>query len=89
MMDIVKNDIITLKNNNLEKEYIIAEILEFNKKKYLYLIETNENNEILDKHQIVEYIEEKSEIKEVDDINLFNELKELFIPMLEQDYADE
>ena len=89
MMDIVKNDIITLKNNNLEKEYIIAEILEFNKKKYLYLIETNENNEILDKHQIVEYIEEKSGIKEVDDINLFNELKELFIPMLEQDYADE
>ncbi len=89
MMDIVKNDIITLKNNNLEKEYIIAEILEFNKKKYLYLIETNENNEILDEHQIVEYIEEKSGIKEVDDINLFNELKELFIPMLEQDYADE
>lgn len=89
MIDCVKNDIITLKTNNEEKEYIIAEILELNDKKYFYLIATNENNEILDEHEIVEYIEKQARIKKVDDINLFNELKELFIPMLEQDYADE
>lgn len=89
MIDCVKNDVITLKNNNEEKEYIIAEILEIDDKKYFYLIETNENNEILEDHQIVEYIENQSGIKKINDINLFNELKELFIPMLEQDYADE
>lgn len=89
MIDCVKNDVITLKNNNEEKEYIIAEILEIDDKKYFYLIETNENNEILEDHQIVEYIEKQSGIKKIVDINLFNELKELFIPMLEQDYADE
>ena len=89
MIDCVKNDIITLKTNNEEKEYIIAEIVELNDKKYFYLIATNENNEILDEHEIVEYIEKQARIKKVDDINLFNELKELFIPMLEQDYADE
>lgn len=89
MMGCVKNDIITLKDKFEEKEYIIAEILEIDDKKYFYLIETNESNEILENHQIVEYIEKQSGIKKIDDINLFNELKELFIPMLEQDYADE
>lgn len=89
MMGCVKNDIITLKDKFEEKEYIIAEILEIDDKKYFYLIETNENNEILENHQIVEYIEKQSGIKKIDDINLFNELKELFIPMLEQDYVNE
>ena len=89
MMGCVKNDIITLKDKFEEKEYIIAEILEIDDKKYFYLIDTNENNEILVDHQIVEYIEKQSGIKKIDDINLFNELKELFIPMLEQDYVNE
>ena len=83
-----KNDIITLKKDGIEKEYIITEILELDGKEYFYLIETNEENEILDNHQIVEYIDKKLGIKKINDFKLFNELKELFIPMLEQDYGE-
>lgn len=83
-----KNDIITLNEKNVEKEYIIAEILQLDNKEYFYLIETNEENEILDNHQIVEYIDKKLGIKKINDFKLFNELKELFIPMLEQDYGE-
>lgn len=83
-----KNDIITLSEKNVEKEYIIAEILQLDNKEYFYLIETNEENEILDNHQIVEYIDKKLGIKKINDFKLFNELKELFIPMLEQDYGE-
>lgn len=84
-----KNDVITLKNGNTEKEYIIAEILELDGKEYFYLIETNEENEILDNHEIVEFVKNNSGIKSISNIKLFNELKDIFLPMLEQDYGNE
>ena len=63
--------------------------MELDGKEYFYLIETNEENEILDNHEIVEFVKNNSGIKSISNIKLFNELKDIFLPMLEQDYGNE
>ena len=80
------HDIITLGNN---KSYTISEILDYSENKYLYLIEVDENEELLEETRIVKVIADTNGNYGVEDIENVQELKdiqEIFIELIESDY---
>lgn len=81
-----KYEIITLANG---KKYTIAEILDYNEQKYLYLIGIDEEEELLDEYRIVKIIKganQKMGIEDVSDEAELAEVKEILLPLVELNY---
>ncbi len=77
-------DILTLENN---KKYTVVKNLPYNDKEYYFLIEVDDEEEILDEQMIVKKVEIDGEIgvAPIEDEKEFKEIKEIFINMLYQD----
>lgn len=86
MVDLNKYEIIALANG---KKYTIAEILDYNEKRYLYLIGIDEEEELLDEYRIVKVIKDanqKSGIEDISDEVELAEIKEIMLPLVELNY---
>lgn len=77
-------DILTLENN---KNYTVVKYLPYNEEEYYFLIEVDEDEEILDEQMIVKKVEIDGEIgvAPIEDEKEFKAVKEIFINMLYQD----
>ena len=83
-----KNEILTLNNNVM---YTILEVLDYKDRRYLYLVENNENEELLDKTKIVYVIKDRHDnygLRDVVDNEELTIVSSMFIPMLEHDYSE-
>lgn len=81
-----KQQILKLGDN---KEYIIIETINFNNKKYLYLIEIDEEEELTDNFKIVYIVKDMKNnygVLEINDPTELVEVTEIFIPMIEIEY---
>lgn len=76
-------DILTLEN---DKKYTVLKELSYNNQEYYFLVEVDEDEEILEEQLIVKKVEIDGEIGVSPlEENEFSEVKELFIDMLYQD----
>jgi hypothetical protein len=83
MKNLDKYNIITLASG---EKYTIAEILDYNDTKYLYLIEVDEEEELLDNYRIVKAIKDVNNNYGIDDIldeKELSEIKEILLPLVE------
>ena len=77
-------DILTLENN---KKYTVVKYLPYNDNEYYFLLEVDDEEEILEDQLIVKKVEIDGEIgvAPIEDAQEFKEVKEMFINMLYQD----
>lgn len=77
-------DILTLSNN---KKYTVAQLLEYNNHEYLFLIEVNDKEELLDDKMIVEKIKKDKgySVRPVKDKETLKIVSDKFIEMLKQE----
>lgn len=76
-------DILTLENN---KNYTVVKHLPYNDNEYYFLIEVDEEEELLDEQMIVKKVEIDGEVgvAPIENEEEFKEIKEIFINMLYQ-----
>lgn len=81
-------DIITLEDNT---EYLILDIVEYNKDKYLYCVEIDKNENPTDNYKYFKSNEDSNEIyiEEVSDTKILTEIENLFAINYINDYKNE
>ena len=77
-----KYDILTLDNG---KDYTISQMVEFNGKDYLLLVEVDDDENILEEKLIVEKIKDNNELVVVNDEEEYKNVSSIFTKMILQD----
>ena len=76
-----KYDILTLDNG---KDYTISQMVEFNGKDYLLLVEVDDDENILEEKLIVEKIKDNNELVVVNDEEEYKNVSSIFTKMILQ-----
>ena len=74
-----------------DREYVVAELLDYNDTNYAYLIGVDADEELTEEYRIVKIgtgENGKMGIEDITDENELSEVKEVLIPLVELNYAD-